>query len=335
MSFLYADRHKTLSPFVMKKRLFSCSQELLYAVALLAWLLCRRSLSAFAAFKALYTDRFVDDKVAKVEAAKAIDDQRQRNLVVQEQRELFDDSLKLNLGHMQSLKRFIRSAYKPKDRAAKRKAAGFDLYKVASTGNLSTVRTMLETALKFIDVNAVVLQANDNMPASFVITFKADAADCDKLSRKIPDVEITKNKETVDKNEADNEIYDELMTMLEDGQQVFKGTSAARQWVFSALLKLAKGSHPAKLKGHVYDSVTGKGLVNVRISTTTGDYSTTSKKYGRYIIERILGGVTYTVLVEAEGYQPLLQEVTIKPGTAKTVKFILVAIEAEASKKAA
>ena len=54
----------------MKKHIFSCTQEVLYIVALMAWGFCRKALTAFQALSPKYTDTFITGQEDLVKAEK-------------------------------------------------------------------------------------------------------------------------------------------------------------------------------------------------------------------------------------------------------------------------
>ena len=317
------------------KRLFNCPQELLYAIALLAWALCRKNLVAFHNLKALYTDAFVQEAVKAVNAAKDLADQQQRNLRVQTIREQLEESATLNRQNWQTLKRYIVSAFGKKNAPKKLDAAGAAYYEKAVQENWSALRSLLETANKFITENQVALLAKDNMPDDFAKKFDQQSQLCISLTDAIMHGEVERTLDAGEKSEADNAIYESLMVMLQDGQDIFKNNKMAKkQFVFSALLKIARGSQPAKLKGYVYNELTGKPVEGVRVFSANGDYEAVTDKKGRYMIARIAGG-TYTIFVEKPFYQPVEMQVTLKPGVGKTIKFYLGAIESREELKVA
>lgn len=314
-----------------KPRYFNCSEEFLYLVAILGWALCRRYISKFKELKALYTDRYVDDAVKAVNDAQELDNVRQRNAQVERQRSELDTNGKAVFAMWAMLIRYIVTAWPVKaDQRRQLEQAGATLYDKAKDMNPGELRNFCKTSSKFVNDNVTKLKANDNMPDAFAGDYRTLCNDTIVLTNTVADVSTTRKVDAGEKLAADNAVYQSLLVMLADGRECMKGQpSVKRQLSFNALLKVVRSTHPAQLKGYVYDSVTGKPLKGVRIKTSTGDYSAITDKKGRYVIGQMVGGVTYTVIVEKDGYLPIEQEVTMKPGTGKTLKFRLVAMQAQ------
>src|SRR6185312_3262071 len=105
---------------------------------------------------------------------------------------------------------------------AKLEAAGSALYPKASIDNWTGVRSLIDMANTFITNNLDELIANDNMPADFKSTFKANGDNCIALSALYNQTDREKEMATAGKLEANNAIYDSLIKMLKDGQLIFK-----------------------------------------------------------------------------------------------------------------
>jgi hypothetical protein len=80
------------------------------------------------------------------------------------------------------------------------------------------------------------------MPADFQTTFSADGDSFIKVSAAYFDATVEKKQFTARKQEAFNAIYESLITMLKDGQQIFAEDKVAKeQFVFEQLKAPYKG----------------------------------------------------------------------------------------------
>src|SRR5690606_31684887 len=136
--------------------------------------LCSQHLAKFTALKAFYTEAFIDQALAAVQAAKELPPIVQTLAYRKEARINLVNATKQVQANWQLLKLYINKAFAGDIVQAKLEAAGAAFYEKASAGNWSAVRSLINTANTFIANNLGDLMANENMPADFKTKFQAD-----------------------------------------------------------------------------------------------------------------------------------------------------------------
>lgn len=304
------------------KRTYGIPQEILYTVCQAAWNLCGQNLQKFTNLKAFYTETFVANAKQMVLDAKNLPDIIQTIAFRKEARIILVVSTKQVMTNWQVLKVYITKAFGEGMVKAKLDAAGAALYKKASVDNWSAVRSLIDTANIFISNNLDALTANDNMPASFQTSFKAEGDNCIELSTIYASVNIEKQTATGTKMDANNAIYASVIEMLKDGQQIFKDDPIMkRQFIFKYLVKMHKGERPASLRGIILNNLKlpVKGVV---IESLDLKYEATTNAKGHYQIKRVAAG-TYTFRIMAHGYEPQEQTIVFVAGVASKGDFTL------------
>jgi hypothetical protein len=308
----------------MKKfeKKYSTPQEILYTVCFAAWNLCSQNLQKFSNLKALYTKAFIAALVKKVQAAKQLPESRQTIADCKEARINLTASTSKVRGNWQLLKVYITKAFEESMVKTKLDAAGAALYPRASVDNWSAVRSLINTANNFIAGNLDALMANENMPADFQTSFKADGDSCIALSVIYAKVNMEKQMATNIKVDANNAIYASVIEMLKDGQQIFKDDAIMkRQFTFNYLVSMHRGEGSASLKGRIVNSL-NMPVEGAVILSQDQKYTATTNNKGRYRINRIAAG-TYTFTVSCPGYNPLVQTITFAAATASKGDFEL------------
>lgn len=182
----------------------------------------------------------------------------------------------------------------------------------------------MTSGLTFIIANKDDLTANDNMPDIFKDEFESAKTDFEKRHQTFiqAEEESTTGQET--KMTANNNIHTDLMSMLLDGQEIFKNEeSLYKQFVFAELLYLASGTGTAGIKGIVVAQITEVPIPNAKISISGSNKTATSDEKGHYEINQVAAG-KYIISCEADGFEP--QKITdfeIKVGTVSTLNFKL------------
>jgi hypothetical protein len=183
----------------------------------------------------------------------------------------------------------------------------------------------MTSGLNFINNNNTELSANDNMPSIFATEFKDLKTEFFKQHQLFLDAEENSSIGQDKKITANNNIFANLMSMLLDGQEIFKSDEAlVKQFIFTELLYLASGSGTAGIKGHFYNSITELPISTGKVSILGTTKSTiVDDLKGAYEINQVAAGI-YNITAESEGYES--QTVTgyeIKTGTVSTLNFKL------------
>jgi len=304
------------------KRMYGIPQEILYTVCLAAWKLCSENLQKFSALKAFYTEAFIATAVQAVRDARQLPESRETIAARTVARIKLQDATRQVQTNWQLLKAYIIIAFEPNMVKTKLTAAGSDLYPRASLDNWSAVRSLIETANLFIAGNLAELMANENMPADFQTTFKANGDTCIELSEIFSKININKEMATGIKIDANCAIYSSAIKMLKDGQQIFKDdANFKKQFTYRYLVSRYRGEGSASLKGYIVNNLKLPVEGAVIVSQDQKYIATTNSK-GHYHIRRIAAG-TYTFTVTCPGYEPVEQSITFVAATASKGDFEL------------
>ena len=296
---------------------FRCTQVQLYIIALMGWNFCLEQIAAFELFDARYTKQLINEAIAAVNAAKALKNIQQRNLVTSLNRNesiVANEAVCLN---WQSLKRYIDKAYKGQTSKNCQKAAGDAFYLKAAANDWSSVVSLIENSTAFIDEKKNDLMTRGGMPAGFVSKFMDAAAICmDGVSVFKTSVR-KKNEQTVSKQDANKAVYESLRVMLADGQDIFKKDNKGlrNNFVFEKLYEVAKANSPASLRGYLTDE-NGQPVVGVTLQIEKTELMAVSNKKGYYRFGRLAAGNCTVKMVKA-GFSDKVEDVVLKPGTAK------------------
>ncbi len=302
--------------------LFGTAQEILYTVCFAAWNLCQQYLKDFAGLKSLYTKKFIADAVQAVQAAKDLPNVHQSVAARKAARIDLGNATTQVRDNWQLLKVYITKAYTKDMLQTKLNLAGASYYAKTTVNNWSSVRSLIDAANSFISDNMEVLMANQNMPADFQATFQSDGDTCTQLSTIFFSLNLAKKMATDAKTAANNAIYQSLMEMLKDGQQIFKADAAVKQlFVFRNLVASHKGEGTASLSGRMYNA-SKQPVEGAVIVSKDQKYTATTNEKGHYRIARIASG-TYTFSITCPGYNPLEQTITFTAGIASRASFDL------------
>jgi len=311
------------------KKFSNCPQEVLYLVCMAGWNLCAEFLSNFTAFRAVYTPAFISDAIQAVQNAKALTPSRKTMGDRKLARIACANAAKLIQTDWQRLKAYISNAF-PKDQVkARLEVAGASLYKKVTDNNWSAVHSLIDAANNFIADNLDALTANGNMPVDFQAGFLADGNSFIEISAIFFQANIEKKQFTAQKLDANNAIYESLITMLKDGQQIFSEDKSAReQFVFEQLKASYKGGS-ASLVGYATNG-NMQPVEGAVITSSDARYTDVTNKKGYYRISRIAEG-TYNFTLTCPGYAPVDFSVTFIAGKKRTADVTLVNVMKKAA----
>jgi hypothetical protein len=307
------------------KKHYSIPQEILYTICVAAWKLCSRNLAKFTTLKAFYTEAFIADAVQGIQDAKKLPESVQTISARKEARINLIRATRQVLANWQVLKVYIAKAYDEKMVKTKLVAAGASLYSKASVDNWTAVRSLIDTANTFITNNLDDLMASENMPADFQTTFKAAGDNCIALSVIFAHINMEKEIASSIKSRANNAVYARLIEMLKDGQQIFRDNAEMKkQFTFRYLVSKQRGEHSASFKGRIFNNL-NMPVADAVIVSQDDKYRATTASKGQYHIKRIAAG-TYTFTITCDGYEPIVQNITLTAGTATRGDFQMISI---------
>lgn len=301
------------------KKLFNCPQELMYLVSIMGWGFCKDFLSRFTALKDKYTVDYINQALAGVQAAEDIWNLQQRNYVTGEKRNEFKAAVLALRKSFQVLKRFIQDAF-PANTKEMYVAAGQNYYLPSQNGNIDMVRLLVKSMSMFMTKNMEVLKKEGHMTADFADLVNKQFDACMNLSKEVGVSEQTKSTKTINKGNADNDVYNLLLSMFGDAQVIFKDDANLHNFVFSTLLKKVKATRPASMTGKMWQIIDGKKMPLTDVKIQSGEYKAVTDKKGVYKIAAIAAG-DYTFTITHDGSAPVQEKITIKGGTRKSFSY--------------
>lgn len=310
----------------MKKvKRYPCKQQELYQAARIGWSSFLSELPKFTAYKARYTAAYRTARLAEIDAAQAIPDDRVRAGQITTLLLAVEETSKACLNRWQDLKSYIGTAFGGDLEESKLIEAGADYYLDASRRDWEAVSQLMNDGLVFINANSVKLKAGDNMPNGFQLFFAgaknnfAAALDAYMLG------DENGKLQTEQKIDASNIVYDALQEMFADGQKIFRSEPAKHDWfVFERVLEIIT-HHVADVKGVVSTGVAHLPVEGAVISIAELDESVIADAEGRYDFGVIPAG-TYTLTIVKDGFQPItVNNLEVPTGTTLTRNFELIA----------
>ena len=295
---------------------YHCNTQELYSAARLGWDSCSEHLTDFTAFKAKYTADYITAKLAEIDTAANLPDDQARNAKAESERITLTQIADTCLANWQKLKRYIADAFPAEQQKPNLEAAGYQYYDKAGNYNWDSLQGLLTAGQTYITNNLAVLQANQNMPATFVSNFSSEKTAFDTLHQQFLQSEELSQQGTEAKIIANNTVYSNLMSMFLDGQEIYKTNEVIKkQFVFEQVLNLVSGTGTAGIKGYITIFGTNTPIQGAKIGIDKINKTTLSDQDGKYQILQVAAD-TYTIKIAAEEYtQELFENVVIKTGT--------------------
>jgi hypothetical protein len=302
---------------------YSCTQQQLYAVGRAAWQNCNARLVDFTALKAKYTALFVTGKINAITAAENLPDNEQRvqaAALIRKQMSVKGEECR---DKWQRLKLYIQEAFPANEIDTRLAAAGSSHYTAAVKENWDELKRLMIDGEQFITDNTAALSANDNMPAGFPLEFTTKKTEFETMYNDYVNASLNTEVQTQDKINANNAVYADLISMLKDGQRIYKKDEALRKlFTFDQVLNDVAGAGQAGLKGTVTDGV--NPLEGVKVKIVEDEEETLADADGKYAITQLAAGI-YHIEFSKAGYQTQIIEVIIEAGVTKTLDVVMVA----------
>jgi len=305
---------------------YNCKQSELYTICTNGWNSCLLYQPQFNLFKTRYTATYIANRIAEVNAAQQLPNLQARNGKSETLRIKLVNQSTICLHNWQFLKRYIVSAtaFKGSFKKPALESAGQNHYAKAAEQNWDSVQELLTSASNFIADNLTELTANDNMPPTFQTQLNDEINTFQTLHNQFIDSEETSTEKSQEKIEANNLIYDQLIEMFLDGQEIFINDEATKKrFIFSDVLYLVSGAGTSGIRGTVTDAQTTEALSGVFVNIKPKNRLTTTNPNGKYSLLQVAHG-TYNISFQKEGYQPqTLIDFEIKLGTTSKIDIAL------------
>ncbi len=325
---IFSNNSKILKTMI--QALYGCSQQELYTVCQLALISCNQHIIEFGNFKAKYNPAYITARQNEIIAAEELPDAQARGAQSEVLRVLLIEKNKEALDIWQGLKRYNADAFPKNQQKAKLEEAGQNYYEDASKNDWDATKGLLSSGNLFITNNLAELVANDNMPPAFATQFSTLKTQFTTLHLDFLNKRETSETGTQEKIIANNIIYDKLMSMLLDGQYIFRNDPATKkQFVFADLIYKASGAGTAGIKGTVTDAVSQLPLKDVEIRLLLTVKKGKTDEEGKYEITRVAHG-EFNIEARLAGYETkIISKFEILVGTVSTVNIELTPIVPE------
>ena len=314
------------------KAIYSCSQGEVYNISRYAWHSCAEDLVPFQAYKSKYIDAFVADNLAQTGIAEDLPDATARYAPTQLLRMSLVNINDQVLDCFDFLLGYIEDAYKgnPDKIKMMKKTAGLNYLASVKAYHWVSTTNLLSSALQFLVDYKTDLMANKNMPDAFVLRFGKVNADFDEAYKAWSMSDKASYNLTEDKIIATNKIWANLTALLTDAQRVFKkDPSKLDQFTIAFISGQVSGTKAAGVSGKVMIVDTKTGIPNATISIESLDKSVKTDANGRFELSPIAAN-TYTLKIEAEGYETLIiEKYEVKTGTIGRLKIEMTPIAAK------
>jgi len=297
---------------------YNCSQDVLYAIAILAVDNCEDHLLAFTDFSESYDADYIAAFRAAIEAAQALPDEHTRASEHQIMRIALQGLGTTATDKWLALKRYIEKAYTdPATQHVRLNEAGHSDYDKAAHENWGKLKAMLLAGQSFITTHSVELLANNNMPAGFPATYDAAlTAYTDKYAAFLAEEE-TAHEATPIKITANNGLYDMLTPMNADGQFIFKNDfEVKRQFTFEHQKQLVTPAGAAGVDVTVVSGATFLPVAEANVTMQQPEKPATllnTDANGQCSFNSMAVG-KYTMTVTKDGFTTQVINVTISTG---------------------
>ena len=235
---------------------YACTQVELYAIAEMSIKNLETDLAVFAAKKAKYTAAFVTTLKGLRTTAMSLPDEEARNGVHQALKNLLPGLTDPCRDNFNDLKGYIRDAWPSENPVPRYEQAGLVRYNKIGENNWENVAGMNESMTQFVAANTALLTA----PGGMVATFAAKVAS-DSTAFQTTYNSYLNSRETAtasaEKVNANNVLYDALMSFMKDGIEMVYRTDEAnkKRYVFAVLKDIVSPPGSASLKVTVRDAL--------------------------------------------------------------------------------
>lgn len=275
---------------------YHCSPQVLYNAVKFAWLAYLSKQTDFATFSAAFTAALAVAREAERQAAMNLPDSNAQQAITDA---LYIELLAFNqdaLDVYQDSKLYFAFSFPPAQYQSLWDAAGGTFYDDASHGNFSATTGMLENLDAALTLHSVALLAG-GMLASFptrVATLQTD------FTNKLGEYEFSRLaglQATEAKIIANNQIYDDMISMFAVARRLGFSTATLKQFTFSYWLRLLTGTGLAGIEGTITDAATGLPIFNAVVSIPSLFLTANTGADGTYILDFPSG--TYDVTITA------------------------------------
>jgi hypothetical protein len=280
-----------------------------------AWDGCNMQQAKFQNFSPKYDPGFIQTRKDEITHVIGIPDSASRSSYVEAVRIQLKEKARTCFDTWKKLKRYITVAFPESLQQVKLKAAGKGYYRNAFAFNWEACQGLLSSGSQFIAAESETLFRNNTMPESFPDEFNAARVTFEALYTNFQEGTRLAGQKTDEKLSANNQLFDNMMEMLLDGQEIFRHDPVIqKQFIFEQILLTVSGPGVAGCKGTVTSGTRDGAPIEGALITLNNGNTCTTDDEGWYQFTQLQAG-TYSLEVTAPGFVPLrIDNIEIKTG---------------------
>lgn len=304
---------------------YKFKQAELYTIARLVLSYVTTHIISFSGFKARYTPAWVTARLTEIETAEDLPDLQQRNQLHETLRITLGEQCTIATILFKQLERYITDSFIPEHRKSALEAAGKPYYTNAADEDLDDTAQLLNAMVNFVTANQSQLeQAGQNMPATFLPNLITYQTNFTQTHAQFLSAETGSEIQTTEKITANNNIYSVITSINADAQAIFHtpdNSTIREQFILEKQLYLVRGAGVAGMRFKITN--TANLPIDAATITIPEASKTLTTNPDGVALQLQLAAQTYTVQVQATGYQTHQQTYTVQVGTVKRVNIQL------------
>jgi hypothetical protein len=317
---------------------YNCKQVELYSIAKIGLGSFIENKAAFESFKANYGDPYAQRFEERITSTMGLPGFQVRDMRSEVAGIQLREAAQRCLDNWQALRRYIRDVKSWANlQKPKLEAAGSKEYPTAARFNWEYVLLLNDMASSFIEQFGDDLKMDGNMPDTFAQAFNDHKERYKAHYLRLMDAAQDNPQDTRAKIMANNDLYDELMRMFEDGQFLFRSDSTLKnRFIFARVLNRVRrpsgggsptpvpvpGDGVGKMAGTVVRSDTGMPLAGAEVTIAALGLVAVTDADGRFELAGVPVG-THPVMAWHAEMESLEKEVTVVADAGVTVDFSL------------
>lgn len=244
-----------------------CAQEDFYGVSEAVIDSLEEHLPKFEAYSSRYSATTVTNLRTELLVARALPAEGARTARHAMLRMGLDEKRASGIRLMLQLETLIREAFGAEMLEQQKHVAGFDLYDDAYHSEWNSMEGMLIQANTYVTDNAAVLTADGGMPVGFAAALNGAKTDFSAQLRQFVEEEEIARRGTDAKIEANNALYDKIITLCSDGRRIFWDSAAIREeFTYETVLGLVRSvvsTH--RVNGFVVRTADGSAVIDAKV----------------------------------------------------------------------
>ena len=286
------------------------------------------SIDSLSAHKSKYALPFFNQFNVEIDAADVLPDHAAR---VAQVRSLKIDIVAQRQAVLQynvSLESYIRDAFDSEKHDIMYEAAGNNYWDKAKGGDSNSVQALITSMVDFTTKRKVELEANKNMPTTFLADLTAAGAAFNKTNSDLEDAKAAVPNSKGEKNDACNAVFAKFNAISMDAQGLKDADKEwGKQFTFTTFLDQVRNTKNAGISGKVTDETGKIPIENATITIKGFDKVLETDDKGRYESPTLKEG-TFSLVFEADGFETeTIADAKVKTGVVTRVNVKMKAVE--------